>query len=125
MGNAAPAVKTAAQRELISLPQGRGATIARRMVSLSAADASVASVTLIVRMINDRLRSSRWDALSHELEEVAINLDRVRPEMVIATLRSVYRWRARLVGWPVLLEAARDGFTRRGLAADKLLRGLN
>lgn len=112
------------RRGAFSATQNRTATIGRRMVSLSAGESSVASVTLIVRMVNERLREARWDSLSHELQEVASNLNSVRPEMVIATLRSAYRWRDRLHGWSVLLDAAREDFLKRGLPADRLLRGL-
>lgn len=100
-------------------------TIARRMVSLSAGDVSVASVTLVVRMVNERLRGARWATFSRELQEVATNVDNVRPEMVIATLRSAYRWRNKLPGWAELLDRARSDFVSRGLPADRLLRGLD
>lgn len=113
-----------ARRDTAAVMQERAATIARRMVSLSAGDVSVASVTLVVRMVNDRLRGARWATFSRELEEVAINVGSVRPEMVIATLRSAYRWRSRLPGWAVLLSVAHSDFSRRGLPADRLLRGL-
>jgi hypothetical protein len=115
---------SAGRREPQPVCLDRDVTIARRMVSLSAADGSVASVTLVVRMVNERLRAARWKALSRELEEVALNVDGVRPEMVIATLRSAYRWRDRLSGWSVLLRVARVDFAKRGLPADRLLRGL-
>lgn len=116
--------QTKFRRGAFSATDNRTATIGRRMVSLSSGDASVASVTLIVRMVNERLRGTRWASFSHELQEVARNLDSVRPEMVIATLRSAYRWRDRLLGWSVLLDAARKDFLKRGLPADRLLRGL-
>jgi hypothetical protein len=119
-----PETQAGFRRDALAVVHERTVTIARRMVSLSVGDVSVASVTLIVRMVNDRLRGARWGSFSRELEEVAINVGSVRPEMVIATLRSAYRWRNRLPGWAMLLDVAREDFARRGLPADRLLRGL-
>lgn len=124
VGELQPETQAGVRRDASAVMHERTATIARRMVSLSAGDVSVASVTLVVRMVNDRLRGARWATFSRELEEVAINVGNVRPEMVIATLRSAYRWRNRLPGWAVLLSVARSNFSQRGLPADRLLRGL-
>ena len=106
------------------LPQRKGAIALSWVAQAEARPDRISTKDLqdVIDGINNALNADRFDLLDEVLRE--LNTLTMSVEAIIAFLRVPFMGRHRLKEWRAFRERAAAEFSRRGLDADRLLRGL-
>lgn len=78
----------------------------------------------LIEQIESLIAAENWIFLDTVVKTVADLPTCPRPEHVLTFLRTTFRWREKLPSWFELEKVARDDFSKKGLPAQVLLRGL-
>lgn len=66
----------------------------------------------------------KWEKIDATFINEARNIEDAIPEYVVAMLRASFVWRKFIINWDTLAHVMHQELLQRGLAADKIMRGL-